>query len=142
MNPDGSAQTRITNFPALDALPAWSPDGTKIVYASDRAGKDNRDIWTMNANGTGLRRLTSQPGVDSLPDWQPIGPRVGTCTIWGTAGHDLLVGTTQADRICGLAGNDTIYAKDHRRDLIDGGSGRDRAIYDRNLDRLVHVELR
>jgi Ca2+-binding RTX toxin-like protein len=141
MNADGSAQTRVTNFPALDALPAWSPAGAKIVDASDRAGKDNRDIWTMNADGTGLQRLSSQPGVDSLPDWRRIGPRVGACTVWGTAGHDLLVGTTNVDRICGLAGNDTLYAKDRHRDVVDGGSGRDRAIYDRKLDRLIRIEL-
>jgi Tol biopolymer transport system component len=137
MNPDGSSQTRVTNFPALDALPAWSPDGSKIVYASDRAGRDNRDIWTMNADGSGRRRLTTQLGVDSLPDWQSIGPRPGRCTIWGTPGRDLLVGTPRADRICGLGGNDTIDAKDRRRDVVDGGPGLDRAIVDRRLDRLV-----
>jgi Ca2+-binding RTX toxin-like protein len=112
------------------------------VYASDRAGRDNRDIWTMNADGSGRRRLTTQRGIDSLPDWQAIGSRPGRCTIWGTPGRDLLVGTPRSDRICGLAGNDTIDAKDHRRDVVDGGAGRDRALYDRRLDRLIGVEVK
>ena len=37
MNADGSGQTRLTNNPAADGEPAWSPDGTKIAFTSDRA---------------------------------------------------------------------------------------------------------
>src|SRR3954469_3700262 len=32
MNPDGTGQTRLTNDPAGDFGPAWSPDGTKIAF--------------------------------------------------------------------------------------------------------------
>ena len=38
MNADGTAQTRLTNNPAVDVAPAWSPDGSKIAFASDRDG--------------------------------------------------------------------------------------------------------
>jgi hypothetical protein len=41
-----------------------------------------------------------------------------------------------------LGRNDTIYARDHRRDVVDGGAGRDRAVYDGRLDRLISVERR
>jgi hypothetical protein len=50
------------------------------------------------------------------------------------------VGTPRADRICGLGGDDTIDSRDGRRDVVDGGAGRDRALYDRRLDRVVSVE--
>src|SRR5689334_19079267 len=43
MNADGSGQTRLTNNPRGDEFPAWSPDGTKIAFASvsDRGDSDS-----------------------------------------------------------------------------------------------------
>ena len=111
-----------------------------VIFASDRGGKNNRDVWTMRANGSDLRRVTSSRTQDSEPDWQPLGPRPAGCTLWGTDGPDLLVGTGGRDVICGLGGNDTIRSVDRRRDVVDGGPGRDNALIDKKLDRTVRVE--
>jgi Tol biopolymer transport system component len=46
--------------------PAWSPDGLKLAFTSDR-GTGTLQIWTMNADGTALRKLTA--GTDA--DWRP-----------------------------------------------------------------------
>ena len=48
--------------PILDGAPAWSPDGSRIVFHSDRTG--GRDIYVMNADGSGVRRLTDDPASD------------------------------------------------------------------------------
>jgi dipeptidyl aminopeptidase/acylaminoacyl peptidase len=140
MNPDGSNQHRVTNHAALDALPAWSPDGKQIAFTSNRANKGTRDVWVMNADGSHAHQVTRNVDETTPPAWQPLGPRPGRCTLWGTAGPDLLVGTRHSDRICGLGGNDTIVSVDRRRDVVDGGPGRDRATVDRRLDRVVRVE--
>jgi Tol biopolymer transport system component len=69
INIDGSNLTRITDDPAIDSNPAWSPDGTKIAFESDRGG--NLDIYIMNADGTNLTNITNNPARDMMPAWSP-----------------------------------------------------------------------
>ena len=66
---NGATVTRLTNNTAQDEYPSWSPDGTKIAFASDRIG--NFEIYAMNANGTGVTRLTSNSAFDSEPATGP-----------------------------------------------------------------------
>jgi WD40-like Beta Propeller Repeat len=61
------------------------------------------------------------------------------CTILGSDRSDVLHGTRRADAICGRGGNDTIFARDGRRDTVDCGGGRDVAIVDR-VDRVTRCE--
>jgi Tol biopolymer transport system component len=69
MNADGSGLKRLTNNDASDRQPAWSPDGTKIAFNSERDG--NREIYVMNADGSGLTRLTNNDASDWDPAWSP-----------------------------------------------------------------------
>ncbi len=74
MNSDGSEQTRLTNNPAGDGNPDWSPDGTKITFQTSRNGNSwiaNWEIYVMNADGSGQTRLTNNQDEDSHPDWGP-----------------------------------------------------------------------
>ena len=50
MNSDGTGSVAITNNRDLDMRPAWSPDGSKIVYVSDREGWT---VFMLNSDGTG-----------------------------------------------------------------------------------------
>jgi TolB protein len=60
MNADGSAQTNLTNNPALDSQPAFSPDGQMIVFASERDG--HLGIWIMNVDGSNPTELSGGAG--------------------------------------------------------------------------------
>jgi Ca2+-binding RTX toxin-like protein len=126
MHPDGSGLTQLTDSPALDALAAFSPDGKKIVFVSDRSSKGSRKLFVMNADGSSQTRLISASGYSyqMVPDWQPVFAK-DPCTIRGTIGDDHLVGTSGSDVICGLGGNDLIEGLGGN-DRLDGGAGNDR----------------
>jgi Tol biopolymer transport system component len=69
---NGTGLTRLSlPAPATDYNPAWSPDGTKIAFVSERDG--NPELYLMNADGSNQTRLTNTPTVnEDHPDWQPI----------------------------------------------------------------------
>lgn len=73
MDIDGGNVTRLTSTAALNYAPSWAPDGSKIVFVSDRDG--NHNIYSMNPDGTQQQRLTTDPGEDTTPSWAWI--RVG-----------------------------------------------------------------
>jgi len=56
MDGDGSGLTNLTNNPAGDGQPVWSPDGSKILFVSDRDGND--EIYVMKADGSDPTNLT------------------------------------------------------------------------------------
>jgi Tol biopolymer transport system component len=75
MNADGTGITRLTNSLGNDVSPAWSPDGTRIAFRSDRDG-GNEEIYVMNADGTSVTRLTNDGNFDEEPAWSPDGKRI------------------------------------------------------------------
>ena len=70
MNQDGTGQTRLTNDPAGDFGPAWSPDGMKIAF------NKGFDIFVMEADGTSQTRLTSAAAMNIAPSWSPDGTKI------------------------------------------------------------------
>ena len=74
MDADGGNQENLTNHPAHDGDPDWSPDGTKIAFESWRDG--NGEIYVMDADGKNPIRLTDGPGVKTHPDWSPNGGKI------------------------------------------------------------------
>jgi TolB protein len=89
INLDGSGLKRLTNSPGEDGWPAWSPDGSRIVFASQRDGCSVADpphclrrdgaagdpvyytLYLMHADGSGQRRLSKAFGMTA--DWSPDG---------------------------------------------------------------------
>jgi Tol biopolymer transport system component len=69
MRADGTQKTRLTKTPSINEQPAFSPDGTRIVYQDDMTGLS--ELWVMHADGSRPRQLTRDPVSDSAPNWQP-----------------------------------------------------------------------
>jgi Tol biopolymer transport system component len=78
MGPDGSGATQIThNTATTDLAPAWSPDGSKIAFASAQPGGSvNFNIYIMDADGSNAKTLTTSPDQEFGPTWSPDGRKI------------------------------------------------------------------
>jgi Tol biopolymer transport system component len=79
MDSDGKNPTRLTRDPAFDGNPSWSPDGTRIAFASTRSGQ--MDIWVMNRDGSGPVRLTRSSEAEEWPAWAPDGQMIAFSAV-------------------------------------------------------------
>jgi Tol biopolymer transport system component len=73
IRPDGTGFRQLTDRRGYsNAEPVWSPDGTRIVFASDRQRRHEMDdIYVMNADGRHQRPLTNSGVRNEWPNWQP-----------------------------------------------------------------------
>jgi uncharacterized repeat protein (TIGR01451 family) len=73
-NADGSGLLNLSNDPAYDYEPAWSPDGSKIAFSSDSGGQ--LEVWLMNADGSNRHPLTTNNSDGSNFQWSPDGSKL------------------------------------------------------------------
>lgn len=73
---EGGIATQLTDGVEFDSQPAYSPDGAKIAFVSDRSGSEN--LWTMQSDGTNPHQLTSlgERFELSSPAWSPDGSHI------------------------------------------------------------------
>jgi TolB protein len=71
MDADGHHRRQLTRAGGRDYPGAWSPDGRRIAYGSQREG--SFDVWVMNADGSGQTRLTRGADGESPVAWLPDG---------------------------------------------------------------------
>jgi len=73
MNADGSGDRALATENAA-FQPAWSPDGTRLVFSEVVDGRD--DLSLMNVDGTGIERLTADAAADWAAVWTPDGSAI------------------------------------------------------------------
>ena len=73
--PNGSGAVNVSRHPGHDSEPAWSPDGRRLAFDSDRGG-GGFDVFVMNPDGSGVVQLTNTPGPDGYPAWSPDGSHI------------------------------------------------------------------
>jgi len=75
INVNRTGSRRLTDVEtSSDEDPAWSPDGKRIAFTTDRDG--NQEIYLINADGSNAVRLTNDAAADYAPAWSPDGTRI------------------------------------------------------------------
>jgi TolB protein len=67
----GGTPLRLTETPSIETAPSFSPDGSQIVFESDRSG--TQQLYIMPATGGEARRISFGPGRYGTPVWSPRG---------------------------------------------------------------------
>jgi TolB protein len=62
---------RLTDNPAIDTSASFAPDGSQIVFNSDRGG--SQQLYVMNADGSNVQRISFGEGRYATPVWSPRG---------------------------------------------------------------------
>jgi TolB protein len=84
--------TRLTNSNSIDTSPSYSPDGSQVVFTSDRGGR--AQIYVMGADGSGQNRISFGDGVYSTPVWSPRGDLIA---FTKQSGGEFQIGVMKTD---------------------------------------------
>jgi len=78
---NGSGQRRLTANAGKNILPAWSPDGQKLLFASDRDSGGRMNIFSMATDGSGVQQVTRRNSMTTTPCWSPDGTRIAFSSV-------------------------------------------------------------
>lgn len=76
---------QLTRFGCASFAPTFTPDGRRIVFASNRHDCDGRkfELFMINVDGTGLKQLTNFGGFVSFPEFSPDGKKLVFSSDYG-----------------------------------------------------------
>ena len=74
MDTNGHNKINLTEHPADDIRPTWSPTGEHILFVSDREGM--HDLYLMEPDGSNVRRVFEEKSHRVAPIWSPDGKRI------------------------------------------------------------------
>ena len=119
MDADGSNQQRLTNTPAEEWHPAWSPDGSRIVCQCMSADGGS-NVCLVNADGSGYTQITQwtrDNGGAQRPVWSPDGQRIAVSReAMGTASTGIWVMDADGNNQAQIAeGRDPSWSPDGAR---------------------------
>lgn len=109
LSADGTQVRNLTQHPAADSSPRWSPDGRSILFFSDRDGDGREAMYTMSPDGSGVARVPGQAsGLGNL-SWSPDGASI---LYEGKEGVTVAAPDGSRSRVIAPRGKDPIWSPD------------------------------
>ena len=92
MNADGSNQRQITSLGGANFAPYFTPDGRRVIFASNHTNPRGRafDLYLVNLDGSALEQVTTHAEFDSFPMFSPDGTKL----VWASNRHAAQSGET------------------------------------------------
>lgn len=92
MNADGSGQRQVTHLEGASFAPYFTPDGKRIIFATNfqHPRSRNFDLYLVNLDGTGLEQVTTDQEFDAFPMFSPDGRQL----VWASNRHGSVPGET------------------------------------------------
>jgi TolB protein len=89
MNIDGTGEVNVSKSPAFDGWPTWSPDGSSVVFASNRRGPANvGQLFIVDPEGKVINQLTRGDGGFVQPSFSPNSKKIYAYQVWETSEYE------------------------------------------------------
>lgn len=136
----GDKDRNVTGTDAIEYSPAWSPDGSRVVFA--RQDGQAVDLYSMKPDGSDQKRLTNTPEQEWAAGWSPDGKHIGFTTFSDADGGRLWVMNADGTKLHPIYENEnafvgfTDWSPDGRSILlgIDVGGGGQLDLYAIGVD--------
>ena len=108
---DGHKLRRLTSDPVRATKPAWTPDGSRIAFASARADQSTLNLWWQRADGTGdADRLTESRNLQMPGSWHPNGKLLAFEEQNAKTSSDMMILSLDGDEASGRRpGTPTVF---------------------------------
>jgi Tol biopolymer transport system component len=112
LHPVGGLERRLTTDPASDGLPRFTPDGSQILFSSDRSG--TFQLWEIPTTGGEARRVRSNGAREFQADVSPDGTKIALLSnLDGPESLWIMERGSGASRVLVRHGRDSILGNPH-----------------------------